>query len=107
MKNTKQTIEVKGTEGSILDKSLVLVDTTINWLYPEIYNSQNRSKLEISLFHTRAADSIRIQYDSERDGWIIEQASVFKWKADDKICDPKWKEVAFIQAWALEEENEL
>jgi hypothetical protein len=72
----------------------------IIWSYPEIY--KKHSTLIISLSHTRAADSIRIKYDSDRDGWVIEQASVFEWDADDTICDPFWKEVAFVKAWANE-----
>jgi gentisate 1,2-dioxygenase len=52
----------------------------------------------------RAADSIRISYDHERDGWKIEQASTFEWEANDTVCDPDWQEVAFVQAWGRERE---
>jgi hypothetical protein len=52
--------------------------------------------------HVRAADDIRIHYDFERDGYVIEQASTFTWSIDDEECDPDWQEVAFIQAWARE-----
>ena len=68
--------------------------------YPDIYNSETPNYLIVQLMHTRAADDIRIHYDGERDGWAIEQASVFQWDGEDKICDPEWKEVAFVQAWA-------
>jgi hypothetical protein len=74
----------------------------IEWMYPQIYDKENQSTLEISMCHTRAADSIRLKYDSERDGWIIEQASTFEWDANDTECDPDWQEVAFIQAWGRE-----
>lgn len=76
----------------------------ITWSYPEIYDRENQSTLTISLSHTRAADDIRIKYDSERDGWIIEQSAVFSWDCDDLECDPDWQEVAFIKAWAREKE---
>lgn len=76
------------------------------WSYPEIYDRSKQSTLTISLCHTRAADDIRIKYDSERDGWVIEQASVFEWEADDPVCDPDWQEVAFVQAWAREKNKE-
>ena len=59
-------------------------------------------KIEISLISTRAADSILIEYDLDRDGWVVRQASVFSWAADDENCDSDWQEVAFIQAWARE-----
>lgn len=57
---------------------------------------------EIGLMDVRAADSIRVSYDFERDGWKIEQASTFEWESDDKVCDPDWQEVAFVQAWGRE-----
>jgi hypothetical protein len=77
------------------------IDTYIDWFYPEIYDD-TKSHLILGLVHIRAADSIRISYDSKRDGWAIEQASIFKWDGNDKICDPCWKEVAFIKAWGNE-----
>lgn len=73
-------------------------DHQIDWLYPDI-NSKDRAHLYLGLTHVRAADDIRISYDGIRDGWMIEQASRFSWE-NDKACDPDWKEVAFIQAWA-------
>jgi hypothetical protein len=54
----------------------------------------------VGLVDVRAADNIRISYDFERDGWVIEQASVFEWNDNDKVCDPDWQEVAFVQSWA-------
>jgi hypothetical protein len=61
--------------------------------------------VEVGLVDVRAADSIRISYDFERDGWKIEQASTFEWAADDKVCDPDWQEVAFIQAWGRQPDS--
>ena len=40
------------------------------------------------------------------DGWKIEQASTFSWSADEKVCDPDWQEVAFIQAWGREKPDD-
>lgn len=60
------------------------------------------SILQVGLMDVRAADDIRITYDFARDGWSIQQASIFEWKADDKVMDEDWQEVAFIQAWARE-----
>lgn len=56
--------------------------------------------VELGLMDVRAADDLRISYDFERDGWKIEQAQVFSWEIDDELCDPKWREVAFVRAWA-------
>lgn len=50
----------------------------------------------------RASDGIRMFYDFERDGWVIQQGSVWEWEADDTQCDEDWQEVAFIQSWARE-----
>jgi hypothetical protein len=77
----------------------------IDWTYPDIYNSKDY--LYIDLIHTRASDGIRIRYDSERDGWVIEQPSVLSWDANDKECDPKWKEAAFILSWQFCDPKEL
>ncbi len=61
--------------------------------------------VQVGLLHVRAADDIRIVYDFDRDGWSILQASRFMWAADDKECNADWQEVAFIQAWAREDEE--
>jgi hypothetical protein len=76
----------------------------IELIYPEIYTKE-KTTLEVSMCHTRAADSVRISYDSDRDGWVIEQASIFSWDKDDSICDPDWQEVSFIQAWGRAKEG--
>ncbi len=70
----------------------------IDFWYPQL--DENFKYIELGLFHVRAADSIRIHYDLDRDGYVIEQASVFSWACDDEVCDPDWQEVAFVQAWA-------
>lgn len=57
--------------------------------------------LELGLIDVRAADSIRVGYDFERDGWSVQQASRFIWR-DDEESDPGWQEVAFAKAWARE-----
>jgi hypothetical protein len=78
----------------------------IEWMYPEIYDTQNPSTITIGLSHVRAADDIRIKYDGNRDGWVVEQASIFEWDISNKECDPDWKEVAFIKAWGREQEQQ-
>jgi hypothetical protein len=95
----KRTIFVSGNE------SCIPTHTRVEWLFPEIYDNEKVSTLILGLSHTRSADDIRIKYSADRDGWIIEQASVFEWGKDDVICDPDWQEVAFISAWAREKKE--
>ena len=68
--------------------------------YPR--NDGSAEAIEIELSDVRAADSIQVSYDFDRDGWVIKQAAIFGWGGDDEICDPDWQEVAFVQAWARE-----
>ena len=63
--------------------------------------------IEIGLMDVRAADSIRIRYDFQRDGYAILQASTFEWEADDTVCDGDWQEVAFVPAWQREKPSIL
>lgn len=72
----------------------------VELMYPRIDGKTDT--VEVGLCDVRAADSIRIRYDFERDGWAIMQASTFEWPADDEECDADWQEVAFVQAWDLE-----
>ncbi len=75
----------------------------IQWNYPQIYDRDMQSTIEIDLIHTRASDGIRIKYDSERDGWVIEQPTILEWSGDDPICDPKWREAVFVPSWQFSE----
>jgi hypothetical protein len=76
----------------------------IEFWYPR---SNEIKYFNIGLMDVRAADSIRISYDFDRDGYKIEQASTFSWDCDDKVCDPDWQEVSFIQAWARQKKEEV
>lgn len=62
--------------------------------------------VEVNLNDVRAADSVRVTYDFERDGWSILQASTFSWDADDTVCDMDWQEVAFVKAWGRQKSSE-
>jgi hypothetical protein len=68
--------------------------------YPRVPG--NARHIEIGLSDVRAADNIRVSYDFDRDGWVVEQAAVFEWECNDPVCDADWQEVAFIRAWARE-----
>lgn len=73
--------------------------------YPRL-EAQPIKYLEVGLMDVRASDNIRISYDYDRDGWKIEQASIFSWDGDDEICDPDWQEVSFVQAWGREKSDD-
>lgn len=63
--------------------------------------------LTFGICDVRASDGIRISYDFDRDGYVIEQPTKLQWQLNDPNSgDMKWKETAFIQSWALEEEQE-
>ena len=86
------------------DKPSVMGDTAhVDLWYPR---SSDVKAIEVGLMDVRAADAIRIEYDFHRDGWVVKQASNFTWDADDTVCDRGWTEVAFIQAWALQSEED-
>ena len=72
--------------------------------YPRLEDSKAKC-IVVGLSDVRAADDIMIEYDFERDGYVIKQASRFVWDADDKVCDQDWQEVAFVQAWAREDKE--
>ncbi len=76
-------------------------DVGVEIYYPD-RDMSKAAIVEVDLMDVRAADSIRIQYDFDRDGWVIRQASTFEWESGDEVCDPDWQEVAFIKAWARE-----
>ena len=74
--------------------------------YPRVEDSKAK-RVNVGLMDVRAADDILIEYDFERDGYVIKQASKFVWPGDDGVCDPDWQEVAFVQAWAREDKEWL
>lgn len=70
----------------------------IDLCYPRSEDDRPNT-IEVDLMDVRAADSIRISYDFDRDGWAIQQASRFSWEPGEE-SDPGWAEVAFVKAWA-------
>jgi hypothetical protein len=76
---------------------------SVELFYPRLEGHVNT--VEVGMTDIRAADSIQISYDFERDGWVVKQASTFSWDADDTDNDMDWQEVAFIQAWGRKKPN--
>jgi hypothetical protein len=62
----------------------------VNFWYPRI--DGHAKFIEVGLEDVRAADSIRIHYDFDRDGFAIEQS--------DNADHETWAEVAFIRSWS-------
>ncbi len=70
----------------------------LGWMYPGMYSGEARDRIEITLYSVRAADSISIEYDGPRDGWVIRMDRT---RDDDGITETVEEkvEVAFIPAW--------
>lgn len=70
----------------------------VDLIYPR--SGTGPSFVEVGIEDTRSADTIRVSYDYDRDGYRIEQAPCFGLvHAADEDMDQDWQEVAFIQAW--------
>ena len=52
----------------------------------------------VGLMDIRASGSVRLWYDFERDGFVIERQTRYEWKAADTVCDPGWEFAAFVPA---------
>lgn len=70
----------------------------------EYPRSNEVDTVEIGLSDVRAADSIRIKYDFERDGWVILQPRSYHPHIEGNSYDyaEEWIESAFCQAWQYE-----
>lgn len=81
-----------------LDHYLKVLDDTlfVSLWYPRAKNNPNH--VEVELIDVRAANSIRIRYDFDRDGWQIEQER--NDPAGEHTDD--WHEVAFVPARAIQ-----
>jgi hypothetical protein len=78
----------------------------VNLYYPRVDLDKRKSNqpqaVEVQLEDVRAANSISIDYDFERDGYRIRMPSKFSWNVGEEL-DPELKEVAFIPSWATGE----
>lgn len=71
----------------------------VSFWYPR--SPGNVRQIEIDLCDVRAADSIRVHYDFDRDGYVIEQ-NAYEIDGSEATDLNDWQEVAFIKAWARE-----
>lgn len=75
-------------------------ETNFDFWYPRQLNDDtlglhphehNVTHCVIGLCDTRATDDIRVSFDFERDGWMIEQ--------ETGNLDDRWTEVAFVKSF--------
>ena len=84
----------------MLENAQVNGDTLHIDLWYPLSDDFEVKQIQIGLIDVRAADDIRVSYDFDRNGWVIQQASVFEWEPDDTEQDQGWTEVAFVEAWS-------
>ena len=76
----------------------------INITYPSV-DDKRVKYIEINQESVRASDGIRLFYDYDRDGWVIQAPTKLSWHRDDKDCDYGWEEVAYVESWQLEDKQ--
>ena len=68
--------------------------------YPEC---EGRPKfLNVGLIDVRASDGVRLHYDFERDGFVVEQPKPIVERVEEDgciVCGEEWIEVGFFQSW--------
>jgi hypothetical protein len=77
----------------------------IEFAYPRLEG--HIKYMELGLQDVRASDGIRIHYDFERDGYVVEQPYVNEKDMGTYIdaSTDTWEEVGFFQSWALEKKG--
>jgi hypothetical protein len=63
--------------------------------------------VRVNLDDVRAANTLVIHYDLDRDGWVIESPTKMAWAPDDTEQDEGLEEVAFVPAYSEAAEAEL
>ena len=66
--------------------------------YPKTNGPASTDAVQVTLVDVRAAADIYITYDYDRDGWVVSQMGT-----DADGAETGWEEVAFVDAWALQE----
>lgn len=64
--------------------------------------------VEVCLSSVRDSDAIRIEYDYDRDGWVIKQPKTILVPTERDnyfIHEEVWLESTFCSAWQFENEN--
>lgn len=77
----------------------------ITLTYPNV-TAEGVTHVELDQESVRATDGIRLHFDYNRNGWVIEQPTILEWSVDEENFERGWKEVAYIEAWALKAEQD-
>lgn len=79
-------------------------EVKIDLMYPPYENDKentNAKYIEINLSAVRATDGVRIHFNYERGGWVIEQPTG---NYDEQNLEI-WEESAFLESWAKDKER--
>lgn len=84
---------------------------SVTLTYPNLGTPGAVQMVEINQESVRASDGIRVRYDYDRDGFVIEQPKPWARisEADPSFIDTgeDWIEVHFCQSWALGDPQEV
>jgi hypothetical protein len=63
--------------------------------------------VRVDLMDVRAANTLVIHYDLERDGWAIESPTKMGWEDGEDLYDERLEEVAFVPAYSAAAADEV
>lgn len=66
------------------------------FVYPRHHRIE---RLFVGLEDVRAANTLEIYFDFDRNGWVVEAATKFAWSEGEDYSDRRLEEVAFIPAY--------
>ena len=94
--------EPQVTPGYVRGNYEVRGSVRLSWEYPNIYPDKPLDRLTIGLSHTRGANCFTVEFDGDRNGYVIRMDRV---RDDDGIMETveEGVEVAFLPAY-LEDE---
>jgi hypothetical protein len=82
------------------------VKDTIHVLLRYPRSNEQPDTIEVSLEDVRAASSLQVKYDFDRDGWVIFSERLMNPTHCDACAkvsaEPEFVEVAFVKSWELE-----
>ena len=74
-------------------------DVHVTLTYPGIGDPRQATHIVVNQESVRASDGLRLHYDYDRDGFVVEQND------PEKDGTDRWVETGFFQSWALQRPN--